>query len=566
MGADLGRSDGALQDAGNLRERKFLEAGEQQHLAILMVELGEGRVEQRLVIARRGVLAGVRSVVHVVVKLRRVGGVRRGVGPAEMICGTSTCQMVHPRREAPVVAIGVAVLQHPLEDRLRHILGSRSIAGELQEKAKELAMMPLEKIAQRIELAVAHGQHQRMVGPVFGGSIHGGALNPGGYGWKDSVFERGNHSGWGTWRWLPRKPRHDGRVTGFVCPGEPGLGSLPVRTGLKLRLLHVQSGLTHPPMNRRDFLARSTMFTAAGALLARSAQAQPATPATKAAPATPAAAAAAPVTPEFKVLRRNVGVFTARGGSIGYLASPGGVVAVDTQFPDTAKLFLDGLPGRSGRSFDVVVNSHHHGDHVGGNGVLKPSAKMIVAHANVPNFQRERATRDNTLATQVYADTTFPQTWRKEVGDEVVSAKYHGAAHTNGDIVTLFERANVIHMGDLMFKNVYPVVDRTAGASFRSWIKVLEEVAKTYPTDAIYIFGHGSPKAGVTGKSSDLLAFRDYITALLEHVQKQIAAGEPKEKIAGLTALPGFPDYEMGTQRLPGNLSAAYDELTTKTG
>lgn len=304
------------------------------------------------------------------------------------------------------------------------------------------------------------------------------------------------------------------------------------------------------------------MFTAAGALLARSAQAQPAAPATKA-PATPTAA---PVTPDFKVLRRNVGVFTARGGSIGYLASPGGLVAVDTQFPDTAKLFLDGLPGRSGRSFDVVVNSHHHGDHVGGNGVLKPSAKMIVAHVNAPTFQRERATRDNTLANQVYADTTFPQTWRKEVGDEVVSAKYHGAAHTNGDIVTLFERANVIHMGDLMFKNVYPVVDRAAGASFRNWIKVLEEVAKSYPADAIYIFGHGSPKAGVTGKSSDLLAFRDYITALLEHVQKQIAAGETKEKIAGLTALPGFPDYEMGTQRLPGNLSAAYDELTTKTG
>ena len=56
-------------------------------------------------------------------------------------------------------------------------------------------------------------------------------------------------------------------------------------------------------MNRRDFLVRSSMFTAAG-LLARSISfAQ-----------TPKAAS--PATPDFKPLRREVGYFTARGGTI----------------------------------------------------------------------------------------------------------------------------------------------------------------------------------------------------------------------------------------------------------
>jgi cyclase len=308
-------------------------------------------------------------------------------------------------------------------------------------------------------------------------------------------------------------------------------------------------------MNRRDFVVRSSMFTAAG-LLARSiVTAQ-----------TPKAGAAAP-TPEFKPLRRDAGYFTARGGTIGWLVNRDAAAAIDTQFADTAKLFLEGLPGRNGRKLDVVVNTHHHGDHTGGNAVFKPEAKMIVGHVNVPELQRARAAADKKGDTPTSPDTTFADTWRKELGGEVVSAKYFGAAHTRGDIVTHLEKANVIHMGDLMFNRLYPVIDRPGGASIKGWVGILEQVAKTYPSDAIYIFGHGNPKFGVTGTSKDLLTFRDYLSGLLEHVEKKIKAGESKDRIVTLDNLPGFEDYHapVGPQnRLPGNLSVAYDELTEK--
>lgn len=319
-------------------------------------------------------------------------------------------------------------------------------------------------------------------------------------------------------------------------------------------------------MNRRDFVLRSSLVAAAGVLARSIALGQNAGSAPAARPAT---APAAPATPEFKALRRDVGYFTARGGTIGWLASKDALVAVDTQFPDTAAQFLAGLPGRAGRSLDLVVNTHHHGDHTGGNGVLKPAAKMMVAHANVPALQRARAEKDGTLDKQVYADTTFPETWRKEVGGEVVAAKYFGAAHTKGDIVTHFEKANVIHMGDLMFNRIYPVIDRPGGGEIQHWAIVLEQVAKAYPADAIYIFGHGSAKFGVTGQRSDLLVFRDYLSGLIDYTQKKIKAGEPKEKIVALDNLPGFPDFHVPAgpaNRLPGNLSVAYDELTAKKG
>ncbi len=318
-------------------------------------------------------------------------------------------------------------------------------------------------------------------------------------------------------------------------------------------------------MNRRAFLVRSSLFATAG-MLARSIAAEKSAPAAASA-ARPATAAPAAATPVFTPLRRDVGCFTARGGTIGWLVNQEAVAAVDTQFPDTAKLFLDGLPGRSGRQLDVLVNSHHHGDHTGGNAVFKPQTKMIVAHANVPELQRARAVADKKGDTPTFPDTTFADAWRKELGGEVVAAKYFGAAHTKGDIVTHFEKANVIHMGDLMFNRLYPVIDRPGGASIRGWIGVLEKVAKTYPQDAIYIFGHANPKFSPTGRSADLLVFRDYLSGLLEHVEKRIKAGDPKETIVALENLPGFPDYHTPLpNRLGLNLSVAYDELTAKQG
>ncbi|MBM3202871.1 MBL fold metallo-hydrolase, partial [Candidatus Woesearchaeota archaeon] len=271
-------------------------------------------------------------------------------------------------------------------------------------------------------------------------------------------------------------------------------------------------------MNRRDFLNHASSLMAAGLLVRAGAAAQ-----------TPKASSAA-VVPEFKPLRREVGFFTARGGTIGWLVNATAMAAVDTQFPETARLFLEGLPGRRGRKLDVLINSHHHGDHTGGNGVFRPETRAIVAHTNVPRLQRERAEKDKTLERQTYADTTFPDSWRMELGGEVVSAKYFGPAHTSGDIVTSFEKANVVHMGDLIFNRMYPVIDRPAGARIAGWIKVLEDVAKSYPADAIYVFGHGNPKFGVTGTRGDLLVMRDYWSAVLEYTRKQVAAGATKEK------------------------------------
>ena len=178
-----------------------------------------------------------------------------------------------------------------------------------------------------------------------------------------------------------------------------------------------------PGMNRRDFIVRSSLFATAGLLaraklLAQGSSTNPAAPR----PAVVAATQPLPPVTAFHALRRDVGIFTGRGGTIGWFANKDALLIVDTQYPDTAATCLAGLPGGSGRTLDCVLNTHHHADHTGGNPVFKPASKTIVAHANVPKLQFTAAEKAGNLDKQVYADTTFPDVWRRELGGETITA------------------------------------------------------------------------------------------------------------------------------------------------
>jgi glyoxylase-like metal-dependent hydrolase (beta-lactamase superfamily II) len=305
-------------------------------------------------------------------------------------------------------------------------------------------------------------------------------------------------------------------------------------------------------LSRRSFLVTSSLAAASAFVRPPRLAAQAPQP------------AQAPPATSFRELRGGVGVFEGRGGTIGYLVTPDALVVVDAQYPDTAALCLEGLRQRSGRRIDALINTHHHGDHTAGNGVFREAAARIVAHARVPELQKQAAEQQGTAASQVYADTTFTDVWRLPVGKETVTARYYGPAHTSGDAVIHFEQANVVHIGDLIFNRRHPVIDRPAGASIRNWASILEQVAANHTPDTLYIFGHGREGFGITGTRADLFLQRDYFTALLEATRKAVAAGTPKEAFVKMEGLPGFPDHTPigGRFTFAVVLGIAYDEVT----
>ena len=299
-------------------------------------------------------------------------------------------------------------------------------------------------------------------------------------------------------------------------------------------------------MNRRNFIQNSALTLGAFALLPNGIWA-------KSKLDTPY---------KIKELRGGISVFTERGGTIAYLQTPKGMVVVDSQFQEQSQHLIDELKKQSTNPFKLLINTHHHGDHTGGNIAFKGLVEHVVAHENSLLNSKTVAQKQKNEDKQLFADITFKDTWKQKVGKEKIKAHYFGAGHTNGDSVIHFENANVAHLGDLLFNRRYPFVDRSAGANINSWIKVLDKIHHTFDNETIFVFGHAFDPEKITGNKEDINAFKDYLEKLLVFVDAEIKAGKSKEEVMKATAVPGVTEWK--GDGIARSLQSAYEELTEK--
>ncbi len=265
---------------------------------------------------------------------------------------------------------------------------------------------------------------------------------------------------------------------------------------------------------------------------------------------------------KIKMLTDDIGMFTERGGTILFMVTKKGVVVVDSQFPDTAQHLIDEIKKKTTKPFRLLINTHHHGDHSGGNIAFKGMVQQVVAHANSKINQEAAAIKQKTEAKQLYPDETFTDSWSKKVGKEKIRLHYFGAGHTNGDCFVHFEHSNIVHTGDLVFNRRHPFVDKTAGADISNWIKVLDTATQKFDNNTMYISGHAATGYETILKKDDVLLFRDYLGNLLTFTDAALKAGKTKEEILKATEIPGSPEWKGDGISRP--LAAAIEELTGK--
>jgi len=268
-----------------------------------------------------------------------------------------------------------------------------------------------------------------------------------------------------------------------------------------------------------------------------------------------------PLAGNLKMLRDNVGIYTERGGTIGFLLSPEGIAVIDAQFPEQSKNFIAEVKKSSDKAFRFLINTHHHGDHTSGNISFKGLVQNVVAHQNSLTNQQATAAKAKNEDQQLFPDTVYTEKWKAKLGGEKIKMNYFGAGHTNGDSVIYFDEANIAHMGDLMFNRRHPFIDRTAGANIESWIKVLDKAADKYERDTLYIFGHAAEGSEVTGSKDDLMKFKEYLQRLMDFARKEVAAGTTKEAFIKNTAIPGVTEWRGDGIERP--LTAAFEEVTS---
>ena len=187
---------------------------------------------------------------------------------------------------------------------------------------------------------------------------------------------------------------------------------------------------------------------------------------------------------EWSPIRENVGTFQGNGGTVAWLISDDAIVVVDTSVEDSAPHLLNEIRRHSKRKIDLTVNTHHHGLHTGGNIAFKEQTGMLLAHENSKRNQEldyQRAGKRQrlfNLPEQFYPNATMMDEWTGTFGRETVVVKHFGAAHTDGDVVVHFQRANVVHLGDIFYNGLAPFFDLQNGASFLKTIRVKSLISK----------------------------------------------------------------------------------------
>ena len=206
----------------------------------------------------------------------------------------------------------------------------------------------------------------------------------------------------------------------------------------------------------------------------------------------------------------------AAGGRVAVLFGAEGVLMVDTQDPQLASKTLDAIRTFTGAPIKVVVNSHIHPDHTGGNAFFAKQGAVIFAQENLRDEMLARAPDPAGVptATYRYGSPGTPAV-TMHMNGETVDFVPMMPSHTAGDTIVRFRKANVIYIEDFYRNFGYPFADQANGGSIKGMIEAVDLIEEIAGPDTTLVPGHGTL---VTKK--DLLGYRAMLVDILAKVQK----------------------------------------------
>ncbi len=249
------------------------------------------------------------------------------------------------------------------------------------------------------------------------------------------------------------------------------------------------------------------------------------------------------------------------GGNMGLSVGPDGVFLIDDQFAPLTPKIEAAIKALTPKPVTFVINTHWHSDHTGGNVNLGKAGALIVAQDNVrkrlssDQFIELLRAKEVPMAKEGLPVITFSQSVNFHLNGDDIAVFHVPNAHTDGDAIIHFRKANIVHMGDVFFNGFYPFIDFSSGGTPDGFINAVERVIALTDAQTKIIPGHG-PLAG----KAELVIYREMLVGTIGKIKALVKQGKTLEEIVAAKPTADF-DERWGKGFIP---PARYIEMVMK--
>ncbi len=243
-------------------------------------------------------------------------------------------------------------------------------------------------------------------------------------------------------------------------------------------------------------------------------------------------------------------------GNVAVSVGSDGVFLVDSMYGQMHEKIVAAVRALTPQPIRYIVNTHLHGDHTGGNAAMAKLGATILSHENMRARMPSAPEAAGALPLLTYTDSIT-----LHLNGEQIQIYHPAPAHTDGDSIIYFRKANVVHVGDIPASLRYPNIGVNEGGTVDGMMAAARQLMTIVKPDTRIIPGHLGPIIGFKEIDQQLAMF----AAVRERVAAAIKAGRSEADVVASKPTKDFDQGRMGGAITPDRfVSLVYQDLSRR--
>ncbi|MBU0765660.1 MAG: MBL fold metallo-hydrolase [Bacteroidetes bacterium] len=210
-----------------------------------------------------------------------------------------------------------------------------------------------------------------------------------------------------------------------------------------------------------------------------------------------------------------------------------GVLVVDPGQRSMADRLKKAISAISSKPVVYIVNTHPHGDHIGANKAFCPPARLITFDS-LYSYHEMDFLKYHTPAFPGCKEERITGSFSFSFYDTRVLLIPAPGIHSDKDMLVYFPVQGIVHIGDLLLTETFPVV----GYKVKEYLQFLGTVQKVFPENTLFVGGHGREL-----DMASLSAYREMLESTVNIIRSEKKKGRSMTEVMENDVLNPWSSY-----------------------